>query len=98
VHLASSAARTHLTEDLAELGAVPPMLFAPTSGALSMALRDLPALDVAVGDSEYGEAIGGRVPVVEFGFSSHFDHALFERPSLGYRGWICFLDRIAHAL
>ena len=36
--------------------------------------------------------------VVEFGFPSIFTHALFERPFLGYRGFLAFVDTLANAL
>ena len=36
--------------------------------------------------------------VVEFGFPSIFHHALFERPFLGYRGFLAFVDTLANAL
>ncbi len=37
-------------------------------------------------------------PVVEFGFPSIFSHALFERPFLGYSGFLAFVDTLANTL
>jgi len=36
--------------------------------------------------------------VVEFGFPSIFSHALFERPFLGFPGFMAFVDTLANAL
>ncbi|MFO0759634.1 MAG: nitrogenase component 1 [Byssovorax sp.] len=102
VLFASSASDRTLDTDLAaELGAAPPALFAPSKAVLQQALGALVEageLDLAVGDSDFCDQVIHRVPCVEMGFPAHFDHALFERPSLGYRGWICLVDRLAQAL
>jgi nitrogenase molybdenum-iron protein alpha/beta subunit len=36
--------------------------------------------------------------IVEFGFPSIFSHALFERPFIGYPGFLAFVDTLANAL
>ena len=55
-------------------------------------------VDLAIGDTRYCERLSWVTGVMEFGFPSHFDHALYPRPTLGFEGWTCTLDRIAHAL
>ncbi|MEO7330356.1 MAG: nitrogenase component 1, partial [Minicystis sp.] len=102
-HLSASASRRHLDIDLeAELGAaLPPSLFAPSKGQLRQSLGEVlheGVLDLAVGDSDFCDQLITSVPCVELGFPSHFDHALFDRPHLGFNGWICFVDRLAQAL
>lgn len=37
-------------------------------------------------------------PIVEFGFPSYFSHAISPSPCLGFRGALCFLDRLADCL
>ena len=98
-NLSAPALGHHLREDLAaEFGDLPPIQFAPTTFALQRALDQAGPLDLIVADSECCDAAGGRAPVVEFGFPSHFDHALFDRPFLGWNGWMSFVDRMAQAL
>ncbi|MEI8255723.1 MAG: nitrogenase component 1, partial [Deltaproteobacteria bacterium] len=99
VFLAASGRRAHLTADLeSEFGAMPPLFFAPKSRALIDACERLGPIDLLVGDTHFVNCCQGRVPMLEHGFPSHFSHALFERPSLGYRGWLCFVDRMAQVL
>jgi nitrogenase molybdenum-iron protein alpha/beta subunit len=102
VHLSSSASRRYLDVDLdAELGPGVPALFAPSKGQLHQSLGEIVGeggLDLAVGDSDFCDHVIASVPCVELGFPAHFDHALFERPHLGFTGWICFVDRLAQAL
>ncbi len=38
------------------------------------------------------------VATVELGFPSFYTHALFERPSLGFRGFLAFADSMANAI
>lgn len=59
--------------------------------------RDENAPDVVIGDSLQLREARGRYPVVELGFPSHADHALFERPYLGFRGHAALLQRIVSA-
>jgi len=42
----------------------------------------------------------GSLPVasVEFGFPSMYTHHLFERPFLGFRGFMAFVDSMANAI
>ncbi len=100
-HLASPSGKRHLKEDLeTEFGDLPPMLFAPTQRYLERQLRPLldSDVDLAIGDTQFCDAAASRVPVMEFGFPSHFRHALSDRPHLGFSGWICFVDEMAEAL
>ena len=43
-------------------------------------------------------ATTGGAAMLEFGFPSMFRHALFDRPFLGFRGAISFIDLMANAL
>ena len=98
---ANAGAATH-TEDLAaEFGALPPTRLPYHFDAV---LREVEALhaekpvDLAIGDTRYSQRLQWVTEVMEFGFPSHFDHALHPRPTLGFEGWTCFLDRVARAL
>lgn len=100
--MASSTASSAWAEGLdAEFEDMPPILFAPTERRLSeqwaKALRDGP-IDVLISDSHFTDMLQGSAPVVELGFPSHYEHALFERPHLGFRGWLCVVDRMARAM
>ncbi|MFH2005697.1 MAG: nitrogenase component 1 [bacterium] len=53
---------------------------------------------LVVADSRLLRDLRGRVPAVELGFPSHADHALFERPFLGFRGHAAFVQRLISAL
>ena len=98
-HLATPSLRHHLRENLEEeFGALPPMEFAPTGGTLMASLDAAGPYDLMIGDSEYSDLASGRAPFVEHGFPSHFEHALSERPFLGFSGWVAFVDRLAQAL
>jgi nitrogenase molybdenum-iron protein alpha/beta subunit len=97
--LASSGRRQHMTADLeAEFGRMPPVLFTPTMDRARAIRNGAGPTDLVVSDSFFEEGTGGVGEHLELGFPSHFSHALFERPYLGYRGWLCLLDRMADAL
>ena len=36
--------------------------------------------------------------MVEFGFPSVYSHALYDRPFLGFQGFMAFVDTLANAL
>lgn len=102
VHLSANAGDAWATEDLAaEFGPLPPRRLPYRFDALGRELealhRERP-IDLAIGDTRYCQRASWIAPVMEFGFPSHFDHALHPRPTLGFEGWMCFLDRVAHAL
>src|SRR5262249_13603471 len=107
-HLSAPCHAHHLQEDLAEIGyAIPEPLFSPKHDALSAEFRRCveAEIDLVLGNTELrNHWLGGahgtkRTPVFgEFGFPSFFDHALADRPFLGFRGWIGFVDRMANAL
>jgi nitrogenase molybdenum-iron protein alpha/beta subunit len=99
--LATSCRRAHFTEDLdAEFGSTPPMYFAPTQKVLEAlhARTEQEPIDVLVADSMFVDIFRDETRLVPFGFPSHFDHVIFERPYVGFRGWLCFLDRVAQVL
>ncbi len=102
VHLSTSAQSHHLVENLAEeFGSVPPMQFAPTEALLAKGLAVAGAsgrLDLTIGETRACTAAAEWSPVMEFGFPSHFDHALYARPFLGFEGWMSFVDRMVRAL
>lgn len=88
-------------EDLAaEFGRSPQVLHAPPARRVERWFRrHWNEVDLVIGNSELTEQLlEGRLPTLSFGFPSHYDHALFDRPHLGFTGWICFLDRMAQAL
>ena len=111
VHLSSPAFGNHLAEDLSEdCDTFPEPLFSPKMRALSTEMERLGkvGLDLLLCNTELRQAHArlqharkpGAPPTVclEFGFPSFFDHALADRPFLGFRGWIAFVDRMANAL
>ncbi len=79
---------------------LPPVLFEPKWSEMSNAVARLVdgGLDLMVASGLVRPFAGGGVPVVEFGFPSMRQHALFERPHLGFQGWACFVDRLANRL
>jgi len=101
VHLSANAGAHSHTEDLtAEFGPLPPTRLPYHFDAV---LREVEALhgekpvDLALGDTRYCQRLDWITETLEFGFPSHFDHAFHPRPTLGFEGWTCFLDRLAHA-
>jgi nitrogenase molybdenum-iron protein alpha/beta subunit len=103
VHLSAPSSEQHLLEDLsAESEAAPPVLFQPKTRAVEAEVARLThaGIDLMLCNSDLRPA-ANRIPrctTLEFGFPSFFDHALAERPFLGFRGWISFVDRMANAL
>lgn len=56
-------------------------------------------LDCLVSNSTCIDAArGGRQAVFEFGFPSYNRHALYDRPSLGFRGFLAFADTLANQM
>jgi nitrogenase molybdenum-iron protein alpha/beta subunit len=103
-HLSAPCFGNHLTEDLSEdCDAFPEPLFSPKNRAVEAAvmhLRDT-RTDLLLCNTVLRQQIEPRLPelpILEFGFPSFFDHALADRPFLGFRGWISFVDRMANAL
>lgn len=100
--LLASSGRTPIgMEDFTEeeFGPLPPVLLAPRAAALEDALAALPRpVDLVVGDSLFERFAHLDGPQVDLGFPQFFDHALFERPFLGFRGWLCLADRMAGAI
>jgi len=114
VHLSAPAFENHLDEDLSEDCDEPPApLFSPKERAIAREMDRVLAggLDLLLCNTELRHAtltaVGSRnerglptkLPAfLEFGFPSFFDHALADRPFLGFRGWIAFVDRMANTL
>jgi nitrogenase molybdenum-iron protein alpha/beta subunit len=100
--LASSCRPEHFGEDLeAEFGSAPPIYFSPTQNVLKQLrarLGDEGSLDLLMADSAFTGLFGEEGPLLPIGFPSHHDHAIFERPYVGFRGWLCLLDRMAQCL
>jgi len=57
-----------------------------------------PRPDLVIGDTDALERVPPETPCVELGFPGYSDHALFERPFLGFRGALAFIQRMATAL
>lgn len=107
VHLSAPCSPGHLAEDLSEdCDDFPAPLFSPKMRALSAEMErlDRTGIDLLLCNSELRTTLmrGARsrkpVACLEFGFPSFFDHALAERPFLGFKGWIAFVDRMANAM
>ena len=54
--------------------------------------------DLVIGNTELMHGLPRHVGGVELGFPSTTDHAYFDRPFLGFRGYLCFVQRMATAL
>jgi nitrogenase molybdenum-iron protein alpha/beta subunit len=107
VHLSAPAFGGHFTEDLSEdCDHFPTPLFSLKQRALFAEIDRLleDGVDLVMCNTEMRTTLsricaGRRAPAsLEFGFPSFFDHALADRPFLGFRGWISFVDRMANAL
>lgn len=103
VHLSAPCSPAHLTEDLGrQFEGLPRVLFEPKHRAIEeefARLRQV-GVDLAICSNdlfERGASLAGAA-FLEFGFPSNFSHALWDRPFLGFRGWVSFLDRMANAL
>ena len=91
----------------------PESLLSPQSGSAPIALDfDEPAQlqmerwfqpggrrpDLVIGNTELMQSLPSSVAGVELGFPSTTDHAYFDRPFLGFRGYLCFVQRMATAM
>ena len=102
-HLSAPCFGNHLGEDLSEdSDTFPEPLFSPKQRAILAEQQRLSAMgtDLVLCNTELRQYFerGGGLRCLEFGFPSFFDHALADRPFLGFRGWIAFVDRVANAL
>jgi nitrogenase molybdenum-iron protein alpha/beta subunit len=101
VHLSSSVRRPGWLGEPEPGGQIlPPMTFAGPSATLARelgALIDEGAIDLVIADSHLALLTPQtqRVAFLEHGFPSERRHALSERPFLGFRGWISFVDELA---
>lgn len=54
--------------------------------------------ELLLGDTWATSTGDANLPVVELGFPSYLDHAIFDRPTLGFRGHTALVQRILSAL
>lgn len=99
VLLGASAGDRFLSKTLDdEFGPLPPIVLGGTRKAIESTVRSVD-WDLAVTDSVMRPRFeAGDAGVVEVGFPSHFEHALYPRPTLGFEGWMGMLDRMATAV
>lgn len=45
-----------------------------------------------------GVMMASEVPTLEFGFPSYYSHSLYDRPFLGFRGFVAFVDSLANTI
>ncbi len=92
-------ARAGHTPDLAERLDIE-VIFEPTRTQMMKHLEPIRRgeSDLLVTNSAGASFIGGPTPVMEFGYPSHFTHALYDRPFLGFEGALAFADTMANAL
>ncbi|MEK7383569.1 MAG: nitrogenase component 1 [Elusimicrobiota bacterium] len=57
-----------------------------------------PPLDLFVSCWHEQDGLSTATATMEFGFPSYRQHALYERPFLGFSGLLSFVDRMAHEL
>lgn len=83
-----------------EFSPQPPTLYAVSPKAFEQAWDALERqdIDLCIGDTLFCFRMGKRVPPLEFGFPSHFNHALSYRPFLGFEGWVSFIGQMVQAL
>lgn len=55
-------------------------------------------IDLLIANQQGLLLTGREARALEFGYPSHEYHCAHDAPFLGYRGYVCFLDRIANAL
>jgi nitrogenase molybdenum-iron protein alpha/beta subunit len=75
-----------------------PVLYAPRSSSPEVRRLLQAPLDLFVTCWCEQEFHGLRFASMEFGFPSYRNHALFERPFLGFNGMLAFVDRMAERL
>jgi nitrogenase molybdenum-iron protein alpha/beta subunit len=102
VHLSAYCWKGHMAEELdSQFTGLPAVLFEPKAQALQAESERLMGIgaDLVVANNDlynWMRALGA--PLMEFGFPSNHTHALTDRPFLGFRGWLCFVERMANAL
>lgn len=95
----SSTARRPVWFEHETIGGLEPQ-FDETFEGVHRRLNESPAgpAQLIVGTSETIRQAPSQSATVEFGYPSYVDHALFDRPFLGYRGYLAFVQRMATAL
>ncbi len=90
--------RPHHTRGLAEqLGGADLLVF-PRMKAMLNHLEGLAGQDALRLLVTHNMGIMTDAPILELGFPSHFRHALYDRPFLGFAGALCFIDSMANAM
>jgi len=84
----------HLPEDMGDAK----VLVAPKMKTMLRHIMSLTGEDELHLLITHNMGIIGDVPILEFGFPSHFRHALYERPFLGFSGALAFVDSMATAM
>jgi len=87
---------------------LPPRWYRPVDGLPSQPVFDAPfgtgawdgarRPDLVIGSHLSLRHVPSDLPVVELGYPCYADHALVDRPFLGFRGYLCFLQRILTAV
>jgi nitrogenase molybdenum-iron protein alpha/beta subunit len=104
VHLSAPSRVQELEADLeSELVAPPAVFMDCRERAVSDHMQECArrGLHLMVGTSDFlalAPHETDRIGMVELGFPSNYDHALFRRPTLGFDGWLCLVDRMGSAL
>ncbi len=100
VHLSCPTRRPSWLGDLAEFGPLPPVFFDVSKRELRGELARLAdgEADLLIGSSSVIRNLTERIAAVEFGFPSYTHHVLHDEPNLGYRGFLCFAQRMANAI
>ena len=97
-----TACRHHLPGKTAAGAAAGDLLIEPKAAELLSFFEERLApgrIDCLVTNSTCIEAAAGRdFAVVELGFPSYDVHALYDRPTLGFRGALAFVDTLANQL
>jgi len=90
--------RTHFGTLEADFADKVPLLVYPTAEGVRKFVQDRVREDKVslVVANNSGAGLAEAAALVEFGFPSMYTHALFDRPFLGFRGFLAFVDTLAN--